>query len=97
MPTSKIDPLIPFILPSGLVVGRMGRGEIVQVTEAATGTDFALTVHFNRIPIFVLALWNNVNYQPKIRLSSTTPAALNTITIQVDTACPAPGCWFYVL
>lgn len=96
-PTKKIDPLIPFILPSGLVAGIMGRGEVVQVTQAATNTDFLITVRFNRIPVLVIPLWNGTAYPPKVRLSSTTAPAQNAITVQVDTACPAPGCYFWVL
>lgn len=93
----KIDPLIPFILPAGLRAGVMARGELVQATQVAANTDFTLTVRFNRIPVLVIPLWNNTNYVPKARLSSVTAATLNNITIQVDTTCPAPGAWFWVL
>lgn len=96
-PKKKIDPLIPFIFPSGLAVGHMGRGQLVQVTQAATGTDFLITVNFGRVPIMVIPLWNNTTYVPKVKQSTVTAPALNQITVQVDTACPAPGLWAWVL
>jgi len=93
----KIDPLIPFVLPAGFQAGIMGRGELVQVTQVATGTDFLITVRFGRVPIAVIPLWNNTTYVPKVKQSTVTAPALNEITVQVDTTCPAPGCWFWII
>lgn len=93
----KIDPLIPFILPAGLRAGVMARGELVQVTQVATNTDFLITVRFGRVPVLVIPLWNGTTYVPKVRQSSVTAPTLNQITVQVDTTCPAPGAWFWVL
>ena len=98
---AKMAPLsiVPFVIPaplSGLASPvRMGRGVLVRVTQVATGVDFTITHNLGFTPSAVLPIDNGTTFTPKTKRGATAWSS-TTITIQVDTTCPAPGCWMFV-
>ena len=92
-----IDPNIPFIFPTPLVDGqRHGRGVIKLVTYAGINADVTIPHKLNRIATIVVPLDNGVNYLPKWR-RGTVAWTINGVTVQFDTAAPAPGLFLWIV
>ena len=96
---SRVRALIPFLLPSGLSNGLvMGRGVIMQYVLPTANADFTFAHPLGRIPTLApIALDNGFAYLPRTRRSTVTAFTSTHVTFQVDTACVAPGCFFWLV
>ena len=92
MPLSRPTFALPATLYDGLP---FGRGVIKRYVLAAN-VDTALVHTLHRVPTLVIPLDNGSTFLPRWKRGVAAWNA-SSIVIQVDTACPAPGCFFLVI
>lgn len=93
----QISPYTVFVFPTPLVDGqRHGRGVIRLIVYATINVDVTIAHKLDRIATIVVPLDNGLNYVPKWRRGSVG-WTIGAITVQFDTAAPAPGLFLWIV
>lgn len=95
-----IHPAIPFVFAGRPLSHQMplGTGVVIQATLPNANQDYTIAHTLNRVPTTIHVLENAPgSFSPKWTRSTVTAWTAQAVTIQVDTPCPAPGAFFWIV